>query len=73
MKIQITVKPNAKKNAVEKMSDGTYRVFVNSPPVEGKANAAVIEVLAEFFHVPKSRVEIIAGAKGKRKIVSIDS
>lgn len=70
-RIPITVKPNAKKNSVEKMADGTYRVCVKAPPRKGKANAAVVEALAEFFRVPKSCVEIAAGAKGKKKLVKI--
>lgn len=71
MKIQITVKANAKINSVEKMADGTYHVCVKAPPTQGKANAVVIETLAEFFKVPKSRVEIILGAGAKKKLVKI--
>lgn len=73
MKIQIIVKPNAKKNSVKPLPDGTYRVCVKAPPVEGKANAAVVAVLAEFFRVPKSQVEILRGANAKKKLVKINS
>ncbi|MDO8527675.1 MAG: DUF167 domain-containing protein [Deltaproteobacteria bacterium] len=71
MKISITVKPNAKNPGVEKRPDGSYKVSVKSPPTEGKANAEVIKVLAEYFRVPKSDIEIVRGASGKKKWVEI--
>ncbi|TMI82806.1 MAG: DUF167 domain-containing protein, partial [Bacillati bacterium ANGP1] len=40
-------------------------------PREGLANKAVVELLAEYFHVPRSRVRIIRGQAGRRKIVEI--
>lgn len=61
------MKPGAKTNSVEKQADGSYRVSVKAPPVEGKANAAVIAALAEHFGVPKSSVVLRVGAGGKRK------
>ena len=71
MKISITVKPNAKQEKVEPMPDGSYRVSVKAPPVEGKANEAVVAALAHYFSVPKSSVEITGGLRGKRKRVEI--
>ncbi|MEI7751137.1 MAG: DUF167 domain-containing protein [Candidatus Omnitrophota bacterium] len=71
MKYTITVKTNAKKNAVEKSADGLLRVLVKAPPQEGRANEAVIEALAAYFKVPKSRVAIVGGFKSKKKVVRI--
>jgi len=71
MKYTLTVKTNAKKNAVEQAADGSLRVLVKAPPQEGRANEAVIETLAGHFRVPKSSVAIIAGFKSKRKIIRI--
>ena len=71
MKYTITVKTNAKKNAVEQAADGSLRVFVKAPPQEGRANEAVIKTLAGHFGVPKSRVAIVGGFKSKTKIVQI--
>ena len=71
MKISITVKPNARRESVEKNPDGSYRVSVKAPPVEGKANEAVIEALADYFSVPKSTIFIVKGTKGKKKLVEI--
>ncbi len=72
MKHTIAVKSNAKKNAVEQVADGSLRVFVKAPPLEGRANEAVIETLAAHFKVPKSRVTIVGGLKSKTKTVRID-
>jgi len=71
MKYTITVKTQAKKNAVEQTADGSLRVFVKAPPHEGRANEAVVETLAEYFKVPKRSVAIVGGFKNKRKVVRI--
>ena len=71
MKIQITVKPNARRPAVERLPDGSYRVAVNAPPVEGRANQAVIELIADYFNVPKSSVTLLRGMRGKKKVVEV--
>ncbi|MDI9643242.1 MAG: DUF167 domain-containing protein [Archaeoglobaceae archaeon] len=71
MKITVRVKPNAKKIGVEKVGE-EYVAFVRAPPIEGRANAELIEVLAEYFKVPKSKIRIVSGARTKKKIVEID-
>ncbi len=71
MKISVLVKPNSRKESVERLSDGALEVRVNAPPVEGQANEAVIEALARHFSVPKSAVSIVRGARGKKKVVEI--
>ncbi len=71
LKIKVIVKPNAKKEKVEKISEVEYRVFVNAPPQEGKANKAVIQALASFFDVPKSAIQILTGHHSKIKSVEV--
>ena len=71
MKISVRVKPNARKNEVKDLGVGKYVVSVTAPPVEGKANELVIELLAEYFHRPKRAVSILQGERGKEKIVEI--
>lgn len=71
MKHTIAVKTNAKRNSVERAEDGSFRVLVKAPPQEGRANEAVIETLAAYFKVPKSRIAIVGGFKSKRKIIQI--
>ena len=71
MKITINVKPNAKREGVEPGADGALTVRVGVPPIEGKANERVVELLAKHFGVPKSRVTILRGTSGRKKVVEI--
>ena len=71
MKLNVTVKANAKKNEVIIRENGGLLVKVTAPPVDGKANKKVIEKLAVFFHKPKSAISIVSGKTGKSKIVEI--
>jgi uncharacterized protein (TIGR00251 family) len=73
MRIEVVVKPNARKEAVEKLPDGSYRVSVNAPPQEGRANEAVIALLAKFFKIPKSSITILRGERGRRKLIEFRS
>ena len=69
MKIEVRVKPGSKTAAVEKRADGTFLVRVKERAVEGQANQAVIEAVAEYFDVPKSLVKIIRGQTNRNKIL----
>ncbi len=70
--LAIRVTPRASKNEiVEVLSDQTIKVRLTAPPVEGKANEALVEFLAEVLGVPKSKIEIVAGMSGRDKLVSI--
>jgi uncharacterized protein len=71
MKISIIAHPNARKPRIEKDLLGTLHVYVNAPPLEGKANQAVIEALSEYFKVKKSSVFLISGQKSKNKVFEI--
>jgi len=70
--LALRVTPRASKNEiVEILSDGTVKVHLTAPPVEGKANEALLEFLSEILDVPKSCLDIVAGAGGRDKLVSI--
>ncbi len=71
MKIYVTAKPNARENKVEKHDDVHFTVSVQAAPVQGKANAAVIEALAAYFDISKSRVVILRGQTSREKIIEI--
>ena len=72
MKLKITVKPNARKNEVVHAPDGTLQVRVTVPPIEGKANQKVIEILADYLNKPKNAISIVSGFKGKFKIIEVE-
>jgi len=71
MKIFVYVKAKARENKVEKVDDTTYKVSVKSPPVGGRANKEVEEILAKYFNFPPSQVYIVSGFKSKSKVVEI--
>ncbi len=71
MRIAITVKPNSRKISVEDTGGGTFTVRLTAPPVEGKANDQLVEILSEHFGKPKRLITILRGETSKRKIVEI--
>jgi uncharacterized protein len=69
--LRLKVKPGARVDELTELDDGTWQARVKAPPVDGKANAAVIALLAQHFGVPKARVQIKSGASGRFKLVTI--
>ena len=66
------VLPRAKKSEVAGfMPDGRLKVRLTAPPVEGAANRALVELLAQVLQVRAAAVEIVAGASGRDIIVSV--
>lgn len=72
MKIKVCVKPQSKQDSIQKITDQEYWVRVKAPPQEGKANQAVVVVLAKHFKLPKSKVVLVRGAKSKEKTFQIE-
>ena len=70
--ISVKVKPNSKQQRVTHEEDGSLTVHLKSPPVDGKANAELIQLLAKTSAVPKSAIRIKTGASAKSKLVKID-
>ena len=70
MKIQVKVKPNSKTEEVSQEGD-SFIVKVKEPPKEGKANQAVIKLLAEYFCVPQSQVRILSGFRSRNKVIEV--
>ena len=71
MKKSVKVKPNSKKQAIIEEDDGSLTVHLKSPPVDGKANQELVELLAKKFAVPKSHITIRLGLSGRNKLVEI--
>lgn len=70
MLINVRVQPNAKQNKVIE-ENGRLKVFLTVPPVDGKANKALIELLAEHFKTKRSQIKIIRGEKGRDKVIEV--
>ena len=69
--LSIRVTPRSSQSKVAIQPDGTLKVWVNAPPVEGAANTAVCEILAKQLKVPKGRIMIVAGDTSRTKLVRI--
>lgn len=67
----IRVTPHAKQNKVVD-ADGVLRVYTTTAPENGRANDAVVKLLADYLDVPKSRIKIAKGLTGRNKVVTID-
>lgn len=69
--LRIKVKPNSRIEELMLQADGSYVARVKALPVDGKANAALIALVAGHFGLRKSEVSIKSGAAGKLKLVQI--
>jgi uncharacterized protein (TIGR00251 family) len=70
VKIRVNVKPNSKTEELTHEGDN-FTIRVKEPAREGKANLAVIKLLARHFGIPRSRVRILSGLKSRNKIIEI--
>jgi uncharacterized protein (TIGR00251 family) len=67
----VKVHPRARKNAITDVVGDALKLALTAPPVEGKANQAVIEFFADLFAIPRSSVTIASGETSRNKIVRI--
>ena len=72
MKITVRVKTNARKNEIQKIEENCYLISVAVPPIDGKANEKVIELLSGCFNKPKRSITILRGTRSKTKTIQID-
>lgn len=70
--LSVKVKPNSKRQEIRQEEDGSFTAYLKSPPVDGKANQELIQLLAKRFDVPKSYIRIKAGATSKNKLIEIE-
>ena len=68
----LRVTPAARRNALDRAEDGTIRAHVTAAPEDGKATAAVAELLAQALGVAKSRLVLVRGATSRDKLFRID-
>ena len=70
--LQVRVKPNARVSSLTEQPDGTWLAAIKSPPVDGKANAELIALVARQLGCRRAQVSIRAGASGRRKLVKVE-
>src|ERR1700761_5630318 len=67
----VKVHPRARKNAITGTVGDSLKLALTAPPVEGKANQAVVEFFADLFEIPRSSVTIASGETSRNKTVRI--
>jgi hypothetical protein len=73
MRVNVIVHPNSKKPRVEKDILGQVNAYVSEPPLEGKANKATVEALADYFKIRKNAIRLISGSKSRLKLFEISA
>jgi uncharacterized protein (TIGR00251 family) len=70
--LKLKVKPGSREEELSQLGDGSWLARVKAPPVDGKANAAVIVLVAKHFGLRKTQVHIKSGASGRTKLVVLE-
>lgn len=73
VEIAVHVQPGAKRTEIAGRHGDALKIRLAAPPVDGKANDALIAFLAESFGVPRRRVTLLRGAKSRDKVVRIEA
>lgn len=73
MKIIVKTKPGSKIDKIEKIDENNYIVHVKEPPIDGRANASLIKLLANYFDISPSLIEIISGYMARVKVIEINN
>lgn len=71
--LHLHIQPKASRSRIVGLHDGCLKLAVVAPPVEGKANKAVLKFLAELFDLPVRDVTVHSGAQSRKKVVAIKS
>ena len=69
--LSVRLHPGARKNSVTGVHADALKIALTAPPVDGKANEALIAFIAEALHLPRARVSLVAGATSRAKTVRI--
>lgn len=63
--------PGARKNDITGLHAGAVKISLTAPPVDGRANEALIEFMAERLRIPRARISLVSGATGRLKLLRI--
>jgi uncharacterized protein (TIGR00251 family) len=69
--LSVRVHPGAKSDAVTGLHEGAVKIALKAPPVDGRANEALIAFVAEKIGLPKARVSLVSGASSRSKVLRI--
>jgi uncharacterized protein len=69
--VSVRVHPGARRNAVSGVHDGAVKISLTTPPVDGQANEALIEFVAELLGIPRARISLVSGMTGRTKVLRV--
>jgi uncharacterized protein (TIGR00251 family) len=69
--LAVHVQPGAKKNGVTGIHAGAVRISLTTPPIEGRANEALIAFVAELLRIPRARISLLSGTTSRTKALHI--
>ncbi|MBP7734879.1 MAG: YggU family protein [Spirochaetes bacterium] len=68
----IAVSPKSSRSIITLGPGNSIKVFLNAPPVDGKANSELVSLFSKKLKIPKSNITIVSGQKGKKKRIAIE-
>lgn len=71
LRLRLFIQPKASKNEIIGPHNGALKIKITAPPVDGKANAALVDFLSDVLDLPKRQIEILKGETGRNKSVEI--
>jgi uncharacterized protein len=71
VKLRVRVIPNARKTEFAGRREGEHVLRLSAPALEGKANKAALEFIADHFSIGRSRVQLLAGEKSRHKVFEL--
>jgi uncharacterized protein (TIGR00251 family) len=71
LEVRIRAVPRASKNEIQGMYDGALKIRLTTPPVDGKANQALIKFLSKALKISKAQIELVQGETSRHKMVKI--
>jgi uncharacterized protein (TIGR00251 family) len=73
VRFAVRVQPRAKSDELAGVVDGVLRVRLRAPPVEGAANKALVEFLADELAVARRHIRIVSGIGSRNKVIEVDA
>lgn len=71
LRLRLFIQPKASKNEIIGPHNGALKIKITAPPVDGKANVALVDFLSDVLDLPKRQIEILKGETGRNKSVEI--
>jgi uncharacterized protein (TIGR00251 family) len=69
--VSVRVRPGARKNDVAGIHAGAVKISLTAPPVDGRANDALVEFIAERLRIPQARISLVGGTTNRMKVLRI--